>query len=204
MNTSLKNKNSRPLLVGLTGGIGSGKSTVAKIFESLGIPVFNSDTAAKNIINNDAEVVSQVISQFGEMYQDGKLNAEKMAQIVFNDKEALEKLNNIIHPKVRRYFEKWVSEHSDAPVLIKEAAILIESDAYRLMDKIILVVASEKERIARVVKRDNVSTENVKERIQSQLSDEEKQRYADFSINNDGKQMLIPQVLEIYKQIKKP
>lgn len=191
------------MLVGLTGGIGSGKSTVAKIFKPLGVPVFNSDTAAKNIINNNEEVIEQVITEFGAIYENGKLNTGKMAEIVFNDEQALEKLNKIVHPKVKEYFEKWVKENNNSSILIKEAAILIETGAYKLLDKIIVVTAPEKVRIQRVVERDNVSKVKVKERIQAQFSDEERLVYADFKIINDDEQMVIPQVLEVYEQIKK-
>ncbi|MBL4594921.1 MAG: dephospho-CoA kinase [Flavobacteriales bacterium] len=200
---SLKKEN-KPLLVGLTGGIGSGKSTVAKVFESLSVPVFNSDTVAKSIINNDEEVIAQVITTFGAIYENGKLNSNKMAEVVFNDKTALKKLNNIIHPKVADYFKRWVEENASSPILIKEAAILIESGAYQQMDKIILVTAPEEIRIERVVQRDNVSEDKVKGRMQAQLSDEEKLTYADFTIDNGGKELIIPQVMEIYNQIKKP
>jgi len=192
----------KPLIVGLTGGIGSGKSTVAKVFESLGVPIFNSDEVAKNIINNDIDVVNEVVAEFGNIYVEGKLDKVKMASIVFNDQNALGKLNKIIHPKVAIYFENWVKDNQDAQILIKEAAILIESGAYLQMDKIILVSAPQNIRINRVVQRDNTTEQKIKERIQSQLSDEEKLSYADFSITNDGEEMIIPQVLEIYKQIK--
>ena len=203
MSISLKKEN-KPLLVGLTGGIGSGKSTVAKVFESLSVPVFNSDTVAKSIINNDEEVIAQVITTFGAIYENGKLNSNKMAEVVFNDKTALKKLNNIIHPKVADYFKRWVEENASSPILIKEAAILIESGAYQQMDKIILVTAPEEIRIERVVQRDHVSEDKVKGRMQAQLSDEEKLTYADFTIDNGGKELIIPQVMEIYNQIKKP
>lgn len=191
------------MLVGLTGGIGSGKSTVAKIFKSLGIPVFNSDTVAKNIINNNEEVIEQVIAEFGNVYENGKLNTDKMAEIVFNDEQALEKLNKIVHPKVKEYFEKWVKENNNSSILIKEAAILIESGAHKLMNKVIVVTAPKEIRINRVVKRDDVSEGKVKDRIQAQFSDEERLVYADFKIINDDEQMIIPQVLDVYEQIKK-
>jgi len=129
LSTSLKNKTNKPLLVGITGGIGSGKSTISKIFMSLGIPVFNSDAVAKNSINTDKEVINQITKQFGAIYIDGKIDAVKLAQFVFNDKNALDKLNQIVHPKVRDAFKSWVDENSSSPLLIQEAAILIESGA---------------------------------------------------------------------------
>jgi len=191
----------KPLLVGLTGGIGSGKSTIAKVFESLGVPVFNSDEVAKGIINNDVEVVKNVTAEFGNVYAVGKLDKVKMAAIVFNDANALEKLNKIIHPKVAEYFKEWIEDNKNAQILIKEAAILIESGAYQQMGKTILVTAPELTRIKRVVQRDNTSEEKVKERIKAQLSDEEKMTYADFTIINDDKQLVIPQVLEVYDNL---
>lgn len=203
MNTSLKSEN-RPIIVGLTGGIGSGKTTIAKVFNSLGVPVFNSDKVAKQILNCDEDVVKQVVDEFGALYDQGKLNAGKMANIVFNDSNALEKLNKIVHPKVAMSFVKWISQNNNAPFLIKEAAILIESGAYKQMDKIILVTATEDVRVKRVVDRDNVSEEKVKERMRMQLKDSEKLAHADFVIINDGKELVIPQVLEIYNKIKKP
>ena len=203
MNTFLKNQN-KPILVGLTGGIGSGKSTVAKIFNSLGVPIFNSDAVAKEIINHDVDVIKQIKAEFGEIYDSKKLNAKKMAQIVFKDKKELEKLNSIIHPKVKEHFEHWINENSNSPILIKEAAILIESEAYKEMDKIILVIAPVEERIRRVMERDHVLSEQVGARLEVQLSDEEKQKYAQFIITNDGKELVIPQVLKVYNQLKKP
>lgn len=201
MSTFLKNVNKKPLLVGLTGGIGSGKSTIAKVFQSLGVPIFNSDLEAKKIINNDVEVINSITSVFGNVYQNGELDRIKIAEVVFNDKDALEKLNKIVHPKVAEYFEKWILENSNASILIKEAAILIESGAYKQMDKIILATASEDVRIKRVMNRDSVSKQKVLERMSAQLSDKEKLSFADFSIVNDNKEMVIPQVLEVYKSL---
>ncbi|OFY95216.1 MAG: dephospho-CoA kinase [Bacteroidetes bacterium RIFCSPLOWO2_12_FULL_31_6] len=192
------------MLVGITGGIGSGKSTISKIFESLGVPVFNSDEVAKNSINTDKEVIEKIIHQFGDVYHLGKIDAEKMAQLVFNDKNALEKLNHIIHPKVRAEFKLWIIKNSIFPILIQEAAILIESGAYKNLDKIILVVAPLEERIRRVMNRDGVTEKMVRERIQTQSSDQEKMEYANYCITNDGKQLIIPQVIEVFNKLKKP
>ncbi len=202
MSTSL-NENKKPFLLGLTGGIGSGKSTVAKIFLALGIPVFNSDDEAKSIVNTDEDVKQKIKAEFGEVYLNGKLDRAKMAAIVFNNAEALKKLNGIVHPAVGKKFKTWVVENNNKPILIKEAAILIESGAYKEMDKIVLVKASEETRINRVVKRNNVSEGEVKERMKNQLSDGDKAKYCDFVIDNED-QMLIPQVIEIIRQIKKP
>ena len=202
MSTSLKRKINKPLLVGITGGIGSGKSTIAKTFISLGIPIFNSDAVAKNIINTDKEVINQITNQFGAIYNEGKIDTAKLAQLVFNDKNELEKLNHIIHPKVREKLKNWIDEHSNSPILMQEAAILIESGAYKNLDKIILVVAPIEERIRRVAKRDRISPTQVKERIKMQISDQEKLKYSNFCITNDGKQLVIPQVIKIVEQLK--
>ncbi len=202
MSTSLKNENNKPVIVGLTGGIGSGKSTVSKVFLALNVPVFDSDREAKNIINTDVKVVEKIISEFGDVYQNGVLDKVKMAGIVFNDSNALERLNEIVHPRVAACFNEWVADNAHFPVLIKEAAILIESGAYKQMDKIILVTAPEVIRVKRVVERDKVSEEKVNARIQAQISDKEKLAYTDFVIANDDTQLVIPQVLEIYHQLK--
>ena len=199
MSTSLKNK--KPLLVGLTGGIGSGKTTVTKVFTAMGIPVFNSDNVAKEIINTDKEVVAAISQQFGAVYSNNLLDTKKMAAIVFNDKTALEQLNNIVHPKVAQHFNNWVKENSSEPILIKEAAVLIESGAYQQMDKVILVIAPETLRIKRVMKRDKVSEEKVKERLSKQLSDAEKTNYANYLVDNGSNELVMPQVLKIIEQL---
>ena len=202
MSTFLKNKTNKPLLIGITGGIGSGKSTITKIFESLAIPAFNSDKEAKNIINTDKEVIKLITAQFGAVYHGEKIDTAKLAQLVFNDSNALKELNKIVHPKVNEKFQAWVNENGNSPLLIQEAAILIESGASKKFDKIILVVAPIEERVKRVVKRDEVSVKQVKERMKAQISDQEKLKYADFCITNDGKQLVIPQVIKVFKQLK--
>lgn len=201
MNTSSK-ENNKPLLVGITGGIGSGKTTVSKIFKALGVPVFNSDNEAKIIVNTNEYVINQIQNVFGDVYRQGKLDAVKMAELVFKDKNALERLNKIVHPKVAESFKEWVNKNNMSRILLKEAAILIETGAYKELDSIILVITPIEERIKRVVKRDNISGEKVKERIAKQLSDEEKAKHANYVINNKDGQLLMPQVLKIYEQLK--
>ena len=191
----------KPLTIGLTGGIGSGKSTIAKVFNSLGVPVFNSDLEAKKIIDNDSEVINAIKNEFGEVYINGALDSKRIAKIVFNDKKVLNKLNEIVHPKVKDVFDQWVELHKNEKILIKEAAILIEIGAYQELDKIILVIAPEKLRIERVVNRDGVNLKDVTRRVASQLSDEEKMKLSDYIINNDDKHLVIPQVLKIYNQL---
>jgi dephospho-CoA kinase len=204
LNTSSKSESKKPLLVGLTGGIGSGKSTVAKVFKSLGVPVFNSDDEAKRILHEDKAVIQQIKQNFGEIYNADQLDTDKLASIVFKDRGALNKLNGIVHPKVKLNFDNWVKSNQNFPLLLKEAAILIESGAYQQMDKIILVTAPDGVRVDRVTLRDGVEKEKVLERIKAQLPDEEKRGYADFVITNDNRELVILQVLEIFNQLKKP
>jgi len=192
----------RPLLIGLTGGIGSGKSTIAKIFNSMGAKVYNSDIEAKGIINTDDETIALIKQNFGDdIYDSNGLNSKKMAQLVFNNNAALEVLNSIVHPRVKKHFEEWVRHNNEEKILIKEAAILIESGAYKGLDKIIVVIAPEELRINRVVERDGVKEIDVRKRIQSQLNDEKRLVYANYVVRNNEKDLVIPQVLNIYNQL---
>ncbi len=201
MNTSLK-ENNKPILVGLTGGIGSGKTTIAKIFEVLGVPVFYSDIEAKKIINHHPEVIKEVKAVFGDVYDAKGLNSKRIADLVFQDKTTLEKLNSIIHPKVKERFNDWISENKEAAILLKEAAILIETEAYKELDEMILVTAPIKIRIERVIKRDGTTNKKVVERMSSQFSDEKKLTYCNFIINNTDEQLVIPQVIKILEKLK--
>ena len=190
------------LKVGLTGGIGSGKTLVSEIFMRLGIPVFNADNEAKTIINTDNEVKEKIELEFGEeIYNNGLIDRQKLASIIFNDQKTLQKINSIIHPKVREYFVAWCNKFENAPYVIEEVAILFESSAYKELDFTINVHADELLRINRVVERDSTRVEQVKERMKNQLSDSERIRIADFTIYNDGEKMVLPQVLEIHNQI---
>ena len=194
----------KPLLVGLTGGIGSGKSTIAKIFNSLGIKAYNSDVEAKKIVNTDNQTIELIKQTFGtDIYDTSGLNSKKMAELVFNNKAALEELNAIVHPKVKQHFEHWICSNQAAQILIKEAAILIESGANKGLDKIIVVTAPEELRINRVANRDNANEVDVKKRIKAQMSDEDRIKFADYIIYNNEKDLVIPQVLNIYKQLSK-
>ncbi len=189
--------------IGITGGIGSGKSTVCRIFEKLGIPVFYADTVAKEIMMTDPVLKEGVTAAFGKESYDpsGKLNNKHIAQIVFNNKEELDRLNALVHPAVFRAFESWQHTVSaDAPYLLKEAALLFESGSYRLCDKSILVTAPAEVRIQRVMERDGVSKEQVEARMDKQMGDDEKSKMADFLIRNDESQPVILQVLELHHQ----
>ena len=189
------------LKVGLTGGIGSGKTTVSEVFHSLGIPVYNSDKRAKYLMENDPSLRVAIIQYFGEeSYRSEVLNRLYLSEQVFSDKSKLQKLNSIVHPVVGNDFALWCKNQS-APFVLKEAAILIESRAYKGLDKIIVVTASENVRMERVMERDGVKASEVRDRINNQMTDSERLQYADFIIDNDGIQMLIFQVKEVFNKL---
>lgn len=189
--------------IGITGGIGSGKTTACKLFETLGIPVYYADERAKWLMNNDPELRQQLIETFGtETYQeDGTLNRPYLAQLVFNDQNQLNKLNGIVHPAVRTDGILWDEKYQDTPYTLREAALLYESGIYQLLDQIICVTAPEDIRIARVIARDNTTAEAVKARINKQWPEEKKVALADFIIQNDGNNSLIHQVYNIHHQL---
>ncbi len=189
--------------VGLTGGIGSGKTLVSEIFLRLGIPVFNADKEAKIILNQDTDVVNQIKSTFGNVYNGNEINKEKIASIIFTDQDALKKINSIVHPKVHEYFHTWIAKQYDSKYVIEEAAILFESNAYKDMDITINVHADELIRINRVLKRDKTTIEAIKSRIKNQLSDDDRIKIADYTIFNNEEKMLLPQVIEIHNKILK-
>lgn len=188
--------------IGITGGIGSGKSTVSSIFEFLGIPVFYADDEAKKIMTQDKELITNIKNVFGEKaYNGDELNRSYLAGIVFKDQESLQKLNGIVHPALGRHFEKWHASQEGVPYTLKEAAILFEMGAAASMDKVITVFAPEALRIKRVMDRDGVSEASVRDRISKQMPDEEKVKKADYVIFNDGQQSLLHQVLKIHKDL---
>lgn len=187
--------------IGITGGIGSGKSTVAKIFVSMGYPVYNSDVRAKKIINSNPEVVRELSNLFGnDIYENNQLNRKKLASIVFQNKEKLAELNAIVHPAVGQDFTNWKS-NQNTEIVFKEAAIIFETGIYKSLDKIILVTAPVSTRINRVKKRDNSTKEEIENRIKNQWSDEKKIPLSDYVIDNSGEVLVIPQVLEILKKL---
>jgi len=192
------------LTIGVTGGIGSGKTTVCKVFKLLGVPVFEADKTAKKLLDNDQQVKSGLIHLFGEnIYTpNGTIDRKKLAGIIFNDKIQLSKMNALVHPAVRRNFKNWVKQHEHFPYVIHEAAILFESGFYKIMDYTILVTAPENERIERVMKRDKVSRQKVEERIKNQFPEEKKQELANLVLMNDNKNLLIPKIIEIDKKLK--
>ena len=186
---------------GITGGIGSGKTTVCKIFELLGIPVFYADEEAKKLYT-DSKIKSKTVKLFGKKILRGKeIDKKKLAQIVFEDKTALKKLNSVIHPAVKAKFNSWKKKQKKAAYVIKEAAIMVESGSHKDLDFLISVRADEQTRIERVSGRDNVPFSEVEKRLKEQLSDKEREKYADAVIVNDGSRSLIHQVLEIHHKL---
>lgn len=187
---------------GLTGGIGSGKTTVARIFETLGIPVYYADDAAKKLMNSNEELKSLIIRHFGaESYEQGELNRKYLASIVFNNKEKLELLNSLTHPATMQDAMEWMSKQA-SPYIIKEAALLFESGAAEQLDYIIGVYAPQHIRVKRVIERDKTSVEEVMKRVSRQIDEEMKMKLCDFVITNNDQQLVIPQVLELDKKLR--
>jgi len=187
------------LKIGITGGIGSGKTTVCRIFEALGIPVFNADQVAKSIMNTDAALMASIKEIFGKQayFKNGELNRKYLASQVFSNQKALNVLNSLVHPAAIQAFEDWYLEQNNGPYVLKEAAILFESGSYKNCDFNILILSPETLRIRRVMERDEVDEESVRARINKQMAEEEKEKLADFTIINDEKKALIPQVLKL-------
>ncbi len=192
------------LRIGLTGGIGSGKTTVAGIFQVLGIPVSYADEEAKALMNEDAAVKEQVIRHFGpEAYAEGHLNRPWLSAQVFTDPHKLELLNSIVHPATLEAAEKWMERQaaSGAPYAIKEAALIFESRAGQMLDLVIGVDAPATIRIHRTIKRDGISREEVLRRMRNQIDADLKMRLCDFVIRNDGQEAVLPQVLELHERL---
>lgn len=191
------------ITIGITGGIGSGKSTVCKVFKLLGVPVFEADLVAKNLINSNTEIKSKLIHLFGsDIYSvNGRIDRKKLANIIFSNDIQLAKINAIIHPVVRKEFQKWVAKQKTEYV-IHEAAILFETGLYKIMDFTILVSAPKIERVKRVMQRDNISKEKVLERMEKQWSDEQKRKLATIEIKNGERDLILPEIIKTDKQIK--
>ena len=190
-------------IIGLTGGIGSGKSTVAGYFQELGVPVYIADTEAKKIMDQP-DTIQEVQQIFDEnVIFEGKLDRKKIASIVFNNAEKLAQLNKIIHPKVKQDFKDWLEKHKNYSFIIKEVAILFETNSENEFDAIILVTAPEKIRIERVINRDNITENQVRERIKNQLSDEEKISKSHYIIENISKKDTKKRVKELFILLRK-
>lgn len=191
------------LKVGLTGGIGSGKTTIAKIFELLNVPVYYADEASKRLYHTDKDLIAKMKKHFGEdIYTNDQLNRSKLAAIVFNDPGKLELLNQLVHPPTIRDAEDWMNKQT-APYVIKEAALLFESGSAQGLDFIIGVQAPSHYRIKRVMERDGVKREDVINRANRQIDEEIKMRLCDFVIINNDQELVIPQVLELHSKLLK-
>jgi len=187
--------------VGLTGGIGSGKTTVAKIFELLAVPVYYADDAARKIMNEDEELKTAIRRQFGEeAYKNGELNRNYLATKVFNDSFQLEILNALVHPATMCDAAKWMNQQQ-TPYIVKEAALIFESGAAEQLDYVIGVYAPAALRIKRTMERNNVGYDEVARRMNNQLDEKIKMKLCDFVIQNDEQQLLIPQVIELHEKL---
>ncbi|MCU0365855.1 MAG: dephospho-CoA kinase [Bacteroidales bacterium] len=184
--------------LGITGGIGSGKTTVCRIFRVLGVPVFVADVAARQLMNNDPSIRSEINEIAGkDLYEGGELDRRELARLIFNEPDMLQKVNASVHPAVLREFEAW-SSAIDAPYVIMEAAILFEARADRLVDRVISISAPVEERISRVMGRSEISREEVLERINNQMEDNEREEQSYYVINNADNEMIIPEILKIH------
>ena len=192
------------LKIGITGGIGVGKTVVTRVFALLGIPVYDSDARAKWVMRHDEVLRQELIAAYGaEAFTTaGELNRSYLASIVFNNPERLEQLNGLVHPYVRQDFTKWAASHADKPYVLKEAALMYESEAWKQMDQIITVFAPMDVRIKRLLRRDSHRTEEeIRNIISKQLTEEERMSRADHIIYNDDQQLIIPQVLRLHEQL---
>jgi dephospho-CoA kinase len=193
----------KPLQVGITGGIGSGKSLICRIFQCLGVSIYDADSRAKSLMTTDGILVSQIRKEFGDLayHADGSLNRKYLGETVFNDQEKLESLNNLVHPRVGEDYRQWLEENSREVYVLKEAALMFEAGSYKALDKIIVVYAPEDLKVSRVLGRDlHRSEEDVRAIIKNQMPDETKLKQADHIIFNDDSQLVIPQVLSLHQQ----
>lgn len=187
--------------VGITGNIGSGKTTISKVFELLGVPVFYADDQAKDVMIRDAELIAGIRAAFGNesYFDDGSLNRKHIAGIVFNNADELTKLNALVHPATFRAFDNWLTLQSAVPYVIKEAALLFESDSYKMCDRSLMVTAPLELRLQRVLSRDHITREEALNRNNKQFSEEKKLSLANDVICNDETQLVIPQVLALHQ-----
>jgi len=188
------------LKVGITGGIGSGKSVVCQVFQTLGIPVFNADDAARHLMEHDAALIASVKKLFGDdIYINSKPNREKIAELVFSNQGLLQQLNELMHPATIQYGKDWMLQQT-TPYVIKEAAIFFESGSYKEMDVMVGVYAPKEIRLERALKRSGVSEAKILERMANQMNEEEKMSRCDYVITNDDKTAIIPQVMALHHQ----
>jgi dephospho-CoA kinase len=199
----MRNVKKPGIKLGITGGIGSGKTSVCKVFNVLGIPFFSADPKAREIMENDDSIIRRINSVAGRnLYAEGNLDRMALANIIFNDNSLLEKVNSIVHPIVFDHFMKWELEQ-EAPYVIFEAAILFESGASKLVDKIATVEAPVEERVERVIRRSNLSREQVMERMRNQIDDDSRIKMSDYVIYNSENDMIIPAILKIHEDLLK-
>ncbi|MFW6249149.1 MAG: dephospho-CoA kinase [Bacteroidota bacterium] len=190
--------------IGLTGGIGSGKSLVALVFQKLGIPCFNADVAAKEVMDQNDVVIRKIKNRFGaDVYSNGKLDRKKFAQIIFADQKAIEFVNHLVHPVVNNLFDCWKKEWEQCPYVLFEAAIIFESALEDMFARVIVVTAPEIKRVERVCQRDQVTPGQVRARMEFQWPEEKKIKLADFVLVNDEKQLLIPQIIDLHNEVIK-
>lgn len=187
--------------LGVTGGIGSGKTSVCRVFTALGIPVFSADPVAREIMENDKGIMRKINSIAGkDLYISGSLNRKELATLIFNDNNLLEKVNSLVHPIVFEHFKRWNVEQT-APYVIMEAAILFESGASKLVNKIVTVIAPMEERLERVIHRNSLSREQVLARMRNQIDDDSRIKLSDYVIHNSENDMIIPAILKIHDDI---
>ncbi len=187
--------------IGITGGIGSGKTYIASVFQSFRIPIFNADIQAKKVMTSSRKLIKVVKEEFGnDIYKDSDLNKEKLASIVFSNSDKLQKLNSLVHPIVKEEFNNWYMKQT-SPYVIKEAAILFESNSHIELDAVICVSAPLDLRIKRLLIRDDYSDNEIKKRIDNQISQEKKEKLSDYIIVNDEKELLLPTIIKIHKEL---
>lgn len=197
---------SKPFQIGITGGIGSGKSTICKIFTCLGVPVYDADSRAKSIMTTDGILIEQIKKEFGDLayLPDGSLDREYLSRVIFENQEKRTLLNQMVHPRVAADTDRWLDQNREATYVVREAALLIESGAYLRVDKVLLVTAPEELRIKRVLARDpHRLKEEVIKIIATQLPEEEKKKKADIVVHNDETQLLVPQIWQLHNQLLK-
>lgn len=189
------------LKVGITGGIGSGKSTVCNILRNLGVPIFTSDDVGKELLNNDDYLKNKIKKTFdSDMYTStGRLDRDRMAKLVFNNPDELQKLNGLVHPRVKAEFDSWCKKNEKKPYIVQEAAILFETGRHKELDKMVSVFCPKEERINRIIKRDDTTKELIEKRMMHQFSDAQRNALADYIIINDGNEDLLPQVMELHE-----
>lgn len=199
ISVALKIKKSM-IKIGITGGIGSGKSIVSKVFSTLGIPVFDADSWSKKIMNEDEDLIKKITYSFGKVYEDGVLNRKKLGEMVFKDQKKLQTLNALVHPATIKAWKQW-EEKQSAPYIIKEAAIMFESGTAADIDYMIGVYAPVHLRIKRTMQRNKISREDVLQRMDKQIDDRVKMKLCDYVVLNDESTLVIPQVIDLHKKL---